>query len=224
LREIVADIREAGGDADYILADLSEATVCDHVYSQICDRWGHADIWVNNAGFAWYGFGEHIPWSLAERMIAVNTIAVARLTQLALGDMKARDRGHVINVGSIAGVIPSQGVAHYSATKAFVDAFSTSLHRETRGTGVNVSVVRAGAVATPFYERVLQHSEGRRIPVERFAVSAEKVAERIWALIQKPARLAYVPAGLWIVPWIELCFGWLMDRLGPRLLAAQSRD
>jgi short-subunit dehydrogenase len=140
-----------------------------------------------------------------------------------LSDMKRRARGHIINIGSIAGGIPSQGVALYSATKAFVDALTTSLYRELGGTKVKVSVVRSGPVATPFYDRVAEASAGLGIPVEWFAIGPEEVAEGVWRLIRRPTRVVYVPRALRLVPWFELTFGWLMDRAGPMLLKFQLR-
>jgi short-subunit dehydrogenase len=119
--------------------------------------------------------------------------------------------------------IPSQGVALYSATKSFVDAFTTGLHRELRGTGVRVSVVRAGAVATEFFDRVAGQFDRLQLPLKRWGVKPEVVAERVWGLLKRPVRVAYVPDVLRLVPWIELAFGWLMDRIGPLLLRRQPK-
>jgi len=147
---------------------------------------------------------------------------VVHLTLMALADMKARGRGHVINVSSVVGSLPNQGVAIYSATKAFVDAFSTALFRELRGTGVHVSVVRPGVVATEFYD-VITRASGLRVPVERLGVQPEAVAGRIVELLRRPRRLVYVPGWLRFVPWVEPMWGWLIDLLGPLLLRRQMR-
>jgi short-subunit dehydrogenase len=171
----------------------------------------------------WYGYSDEMPWETARQMIEVNIASLTKLTLLFLTEMKARGVGHIINIGSIAGSIPSQGVALYSATKAFVDALTTSLYRELTGTSVKVSVVRAGAVSTSFYEVASNSPSSPRIPVEWLAIRPEVVANRVWGLIQRPARIIYVPRFLRIVPWIELTFGWLMDRLGPLLLRAQLK-
>jgi len=114
-------------------------------------------------------------------------------------------------------------VALYSATKAFVDALTTSLYRELTGTNVKVSVVRAGAVATAFYDIASSSPSSPRIPVDWLAIQPETVANRVWDLIERPARIIYVPRILRIVPWIELNFGWLMDRIGPLLLRRQMK-
>ena len=136
--------------------------------------------------------------------------------------MRRRGRGHIINVGSISGSIPSQGIAVYSATKAFLDAFTTALYRETRDTRVRVSVVRAGPVRTEFGDIALQKENGRNVPTEKVGVSAGHVAKRIWGLLQRPRRVIYVPRWLGVVPWLELSFGWMEDLLGPLLLKRQK--
>jgi short-subunit dehydrogenase len=181
------------------------------------------DVLINNAGLGWYGYSEKMPWETARQLIEVNIASLTKLTLMFLSEMKERGEGHIINIGSIAGSIPSQGVALYSATKAFVDALTTSLYRELTGTHVNVSVVRAGAVSTSFYDVASSGPSSPRIPVDWLAIRPEAVADRVWDLIRKPTRIIYVPRILRIVPWIELTLGWLMDRIGPLLLKYQRK-
>lgn len=134
-----------------------------------------------------------------------------------------RGQGQIINIGSIAGSFPNQGVAIYSATKSFLDAFTTVLYRELRGTHIHVSVVRAGPVTTEFCETASLQEGGRHLPTEFMGVSAEKVAHRIWDLFRRPRKVIYVPGYLRITPWVEFSFGWLVDRLGPLLLKYRTR-
>jgi uncharacterized protein len=144
--------------------------------------------------------------------------ATTHLTSLFLPGMKERNRGHIINVGSISGSIPSQGIALYGATKSFLDNFTTALVRELRGTRVHASVVRAGPVQTEFGETALGLKNGGHVPTENVGVSADVVAGRIWKLLLRPRRVIYVPRWLQIVPWAELSFGWVIDLVGPLLL------
>jgi len=132
--------------------------------------------------------------------------------------MKARSSGHVVNIGSIAGCLPEQGVGVYGATKAFLDAFSTSLYRELRGTGVHVSAVRAGSVATEFQRAALERPGGGRVPAENLSIRPEQVAERVVRLLRHPRRQVFVPWYVRFAPWLEPLFGWAIDRLGPVLL------
>jgi short-subunit dehydrogenase len=187
------------------------------------DRFGSLDVLINNAGLGWYGFSDEMPWTVARQMIEVNITALTQLTLLFLPEMKKRKRGHIINVGSIVGSLPSQGVALYSGTKSFIDAFTTSLHRELKKTTVHASVIRAGPVATPFFQKTAQQPRSMIIPVERVSISPEVVARAIRRIIHNPRRYVYVPKMLRIIPWLELCFGWLMDRAGPLLLDYQHK-
>jgi hypothetical protein len=102
-----------------------------------------------------------------------------------------------------------------------VDSFTTSLHRELKGTNVHISLIKPGAVATPFFDTAAAGPGGRRIPVESMAISPEAVASKIIALIKKPKRVVYIPRFMRVVPWVEMSFGWLIDLLGPLLLRRQ---
>ena len=109
----------------------------------------------------------------------------------------------------------------YSGSKSFLDSFTTSLHRELRGSGVYASLVKPGPVRTEFFDANSGDGSGRRIPAERFAISAEQVAERIWGLVQRPRRVIYIPRVLTLSQWVEPAVGWLIDFLGPLLLRRQ---
>jgi short-subunit dehydrogenase len=218
LEDLAAEISQGGGRAYPIVADLTQESDRMRVYREITARWGEIDLLVNNAGLGWYGYGTDMPWKTAWQILQVNVEAVVQLTLEFLRTMRLRNAGHIINVGSISGSLPSQGVAIYGATKSFLDNFTTALYRELTGTHVHVSVVRAGPVRTEFGEAALSQENGGHIPTESVGVSADYVAWRIWKLMLHPRRVIYVPGWLRVVPWTELSFGWIIDRLGPLLL------
>lgn len=208
------EIESKGGKAQVIAADLG----CEADRVKVFEQVQTADVLINNAGIGWYGYFDQMSWETAREMLRVNIEATAHLTSLFLPTMKKRNRGHIINIGSISGSIPSQGIALYAASKSFMDAFTTALHRETHGTEVHVSVVRAGPVKSEFCKSALQRENGGHVPTERVGITSEHVAWHIWKLLIHPRRIIYVPRWLQIVPWIELGFGWLEDLIGPVLL------
>ena len=218
LLEVRAGITSAGGKAEIIAADLRSETERERVFEQV----GAADVLVNNAGFGWYGYYSDMSWTTAHEMLDTNVAATAHLTSLFLPGMRERNCGHIINVGSISGSIPSQGIALYGATKAFLDNFTTALVRELRGTRVHASVVRAGPVRTEFGEAALGRENGGHVPTEKVGVTSEVVAWEIWKLLLRPRRVIYVPRWLGIVPWAELSFGWIIDLMGPLLLKRRT--
>jgi hypothetical protein len=222
MQDLAQEIRDAGGQATVIPADLSDERQRKKVYNRVMSEFGHLDILINNAGFGWYGYTQDMPWTLTLDMLRVNISAVVQLTQMFLPAMSRRKSGHIINIGSVAGSIPSQGVALYSATKAFINAFTTSLFRELVDSGVSVSVLRAGPVTTEFFRTLNKRKSSLLDYVEHLGVSPQRVAATVWQLILHPKRKVYVPGWMGIIPFIEFAFGWIMDRIGPMDLKKQT--
>lgn len=218
LRELADRIRSQGGQALMVVADLTREDERVRVIDEVRAAWGRIDILINNAGFSWYGFGADMPWDVASRMIDLNVKAIVHFTLLVIRRMRAYNGGHVVNVSSIAGSFPQQGIMLYGASKAFMDSFSTSLFREMRGSNVHISLIKPGAVKTELFRVAENDPSSLAIPAEGLAVSVEKVVNGIWGLLNRPRRRVFVPGLLWFVPWIESCFGWFIDKLGPLLL------
>jgi short-subunit dehydrogenase len=218
LESLAGTIASAGSQAYIIPADLSDPGQRESVCAQVEEICPAPDVLVNSAGLGWYGYYSQMPWEIAQTMLQVNITAMAHLVHYFLPAMHHRRCGHIINIGSISGSLPNQGIAIYSASKASVDAFTTALYRELVGTPLCASVVRAGPVASEFYQAARALPGGRPVPAERFAVSPERVALAVWAVLQRPRRVVYVPAILCLSPWLETLFGRVIDRLGPLLL------
>lgn len=222
LEKLAAEIRTNGGKAEVLKADLKTESERERLFEEVERRFGNIDVLVNNAGFCWYGYGDEMAWGTAWEMLQVNVEAVVQLSLRFLGKMKRRNSGHIINIGSISGSIPSQGIALYGATKSFLDNFTSAIFRELTGTKVHISVVRAGPVRTEFGKAALSRENGGHVPTEKIGVKAEVVAECIWKLLLKPRKVAYVPDWLRLVPWAELSFGWIIDKIGPLLLKKEK--
>lgn len=214
LEALAAEIQAQGGCAQAVPTDLTRES--ERV--QLLHQAGEAQVLINNAGLGWYGYGAEMSWQTAWEILQVNVEAVVQLTLGFLRNMRRRGRGHIINIGSISGSLPSQGIAVYGASKSFLDNFTTALYRELNGSGVYISVVRAGPVKTEFSLAALRHERAFPLPTERLGIAAEAVAACVWDLLRRPRRVTYLPPWLRLVPWLELSFGWLIDRLGPLLL------
>jgi hypothetical protein len=218
LESLASTIALEGGQAAVIQADLTQENERIEAYSRIAKMDKPVEVLVNNAGIGWYGFTSHMPWQTAKDLLQVNIAAMVHFTLLTLNQMLERKTGFIINVGSISGSLPSQGVSVYGASKSFMDNFTTALHREVHPMGVHACVVRAGPVRTEFGSQAANRPHGFHLPTEHIGVSAETVAKAIIGLIHKPRRYIYVPGWLALTPLIENCFGWVIDRLGPLLL------
>jgi 3-hydroxy acid dehydrogenase / malonic semialdehyde reductase len=147
------------------------------------------DVLVNNAGLA-LGLqpAQGADLDEWEQMIDTNTRGLAVLTRLLLPGMVERGRGHVVNVGSVAGRYPYPGGNVYGATKAFVHQFSLNLRADLVGSGVRVTCVEPGMADTEFSLVRLQDAErGRAVYQGMQPLTAADVADAIlWALTRPP--------------------------------------
>jgi short-subunit dehydrogenase len=222
LSAIEREITEAGGEAFSIPADLSREAERVRVIEIIHSRFGAIDILINNAGFGWYGYGSDMSWEIADEMIRLNIGAVVHFSLLVLKEMQARNDGHIVNVSSIAANLPTQGIALYSGTKAFIDNFTISLFRELRGSRVKISVIKPGPVKTNFFTYARDKLKGLVIPAARFGISPLAVAKKIVALVLRPRKIAYIPRFFSLVPFVEFIFSRFIDLLGPLLLKKRT--
>ena len=223
LEELAGRIAEAGGESLVLEADLSIEAERARVIERTRSVWGAVDVLVNNAGIGWYGYAADMPWAVAHQMLQVNVSTVAHLTLLVLPEMRQRNAGHIINIGSIAGTMGAQGVALYGGTKSFLTSFSRAICREMHGSGVQVSLVQVGiAAGTEFYDSAVARPGSLRMPAGRGGVNPQKIARRVSALIRRPRKVVYVPWILGALAWVELLFGWVLDLAGPLHLRTES--
>ncbi|HEY8276187.1 MAG TPA: SDR family oxidoreductase [Methyloceanibacter sp.] len=146
-------VRAHGIRVEITSQDLSTIEGCAGIELAL-RRFGlHADVLVNNAGIMGSGFFQDEELERVQRIVDLNIRAVVDLTLRFLPGMITRRHGGVLNIGSMMGFMPVPYEATYAASKAFLISFSKSLSYETMGTGVTVSVIMPGAVATDLHAR-----------------------------------------------------------------------
>ncbi|GAC1413225.1 MAG: SDR family oxidoreductase [Mycobacterium sp.] len=140
---------EAGAEVKVLVADLAaeadRAKVADRLSAGV-------RVLVNNAGFGTSGEFWTAEFAVLQSQLDVNVAAVMQLTHAALPPMLAAHEGTVINVASVAGLLPGRAPT-YSASKAWVIAFSEGLANEVTGSGVGVHALCPGFVHTEFHAR-----------------------------------------------------------------------
>lgn len=132
--------------------DLSVPTSAAEIYREVTAQGIEVDLLINNAGFGEYGLIHEVSLESNQRMIQLNVVALAALTQSFLEPMVTRKRGTIINVASTAAFQPLPYMATYAATKAFVLSFTEALWAEYRHRGVRVLAVCPGATDTEFFD------------------------------------------------------------------------
>ena len=137
-----------GEGARVLKLDLTDEQSIDDCFNTITAEAGGIDILLNNAGYGSYGSLEEVPIEEARRQFEVNLFGLARLTQLVIPRMRSKRSGWILNVSSIGGVGASPYGSWYHATKFAVEGLTSALRQELSPFGVNVVVVRPGAIDT----------------------------------------------------------------------------
>jgi 3-hydroxy acid dehydrogenase/malonic semialdehyde reductase len=140
--------------------DVSDTTAVAALPGSLPEGWREVDILVNNAGLA-LGLSPAYQADLAEwdTMVATNVTGLIHVTHALLPAMVERNRGLVINLGSIAGDYPYPGGHVYGATKAFVLQFSLNLKSDLVGTNVRVSNIEPGLCGGTEFSQVRFHGD-----------------------------------------------------------------
>lgn len=175
-----------------IVCDLGEPGAAERAAAEA----GAVDVLVNNAGVGWAG--PLVATPDVERLLAVDLVAPVLLARALVPGMVERGRGRVVSVASIAGYVGPRHEAVYAAAKGGLVAFGEALRYELAGSGVGVTTVVPGVVATPFFER-----RGR--PYDRAwprPIRAERVAEALVDAIENDRDEVFVPG--WLGPVARL--------------------
>lgn len=184
-------LADALGDAVHpLVLDVRERGAVERAIGGLTGALAAIDVLVNSAGLA-RGLAPAQAANLDDwdEMVDTNVKGLAYVTRAVLPGMVARGRGHVINVGSVAGSYPYPGANAYGGTKAFVEQFSLSLRADLHGSGVRVTNVEPGMVETEFSQVRYHGDEARAAAVYRGTapLTGDDIAECIaWCAALPP--------------------------------------
>jgi len=209
---------------EVLALDLSELGAGKRLHDECAKRNIEIELLVNNAGSGLFGESVELPVDRVEAMLCLNVIALTELSSLFGRDMKARGKGRILNVASLAGLGSMPYFASYGATKSYVLSYSLALRAELKPYGVGVSCVLPGYIRTGFDGNAGIESRKYRAFSDRNAMDAEAVARRGLAALARGRGYAIAGAsnklsafGMALIPASRLPF--LMKPFLDRLVA-----
>ena len=206
---------EMGESARGSALDVRDEAACRGLADSI-GRTASLDLWVNNAGVFFPG----PPWEQSaetrQLMLDVNVTGLMNGTIAALGPMRAAGRGHVVNIVSLAGIVPAPGEVAYSASKNAAMAFTLGTLFDLRRTGtrrIHLSAVCPDGIWTPMLEDKLDDVDSAPSFSGRL-LTAEEVADQVGKLTARPRPILIVPR--WRGPMLRIAN--LFPRVAIRVL------
>lgn len=182
---LAEQIREQGNECIYVHCDISKPAEVQKMVSETVNQFGHLDIAYNNAGIEGeMGFTADVSEENFDRVIGINLKGVWACMKYEIPEMLKNNKGVIVNCSSIAGVIGSQGLPVYVASKHGVNGLTKNAALEYASQGIRVNSVCPAGVNTPMLDRIVETSPGLKDqmnamhPIGRVA-QPEEIAEAV---------------------------------------------
>jgi short-subunit dehydrogenase len=179
LEEVAAQVARTGRRALAVPCDVSDLAQVEELSRRTDEAFGRCDVLVNNAGVPGGGPFATLTMDQIERIARTNYLGVLYCTKVFLPMMLSAGRGHVVNVASLAGRFAVPGSSVYSSTKHAVVAFSEALYYELAPSGIVVTAINPGLVATEGFPHRDAVRAGRKV------MSPDEVARLIVRVVKE---------------------------------------
>lgn len=192
LQQFADDMRRTGAEVYTLTFDVRSLDSCRRALDSLPEEWKEIDVLINNAGLA-LGLepefeGDVVDW---ETMIDTNIKGLLYMTRLVVPGMVSRNRGHIVNIGSVAGDAAYAGGNVYCATKAAVKLITDGLRIDLADTAVRSTTIKPGLVETDF-SRVRFHGDEQRADNVYKGIqplTGEDIADVVLYAVQAPRHV-----------------------------------
>lgn len=182
--EVVNTIKEAGGEATAIKADVSDIKEAKNLVREAVYTYGQLDVLVNNAGIVKDEFVLMMSEETIDKCLDLNIKGYLYCTQQAVLKMFSKKQGVIINVSSVSSKLAVPGQSVYSSTKGAINSMTATMAKELAPYGIRVNAVAPGFIETDMIQQLPEDKREeylKDIPLKRFG-TAEEVAEMVTML------------------------------------------
>lgn len=165
----------------HIPTDVTKPEMVEAAVAEILRQETHIDVLINNAGFGVSGAVEFTEAAAAKKQFEVNFFGMVNMCHAVLPVMRAAGRGRIVNLSSVAGVVPIPFQTYYSASKAAINSYTMALANEVKPFGLEVCAVMPGDIRTGF---TAAREKVRR--ATRSIRAASAAALPVWSMTSRP--------------------------------------
>lgn len=180
-REVVSEIRDSGGQALPVQADVSDPGAVEAMFANASEQLGPISVLVNNAGITADNLLLRMTAADWNKVIATNLNSAFLCTKAALKAMLKARWGRIISIASVAGIAGNPGQANYAASKAGVIGFTKSVAKEVGSRGITANVVAPGYITTDMTNALAE--ETRQAALGSIALGRFGLAEEVAAVV-----------------------------------------
>lgn len=185
LDEVLTLLREAGGQADGMVADSASADDIRQVFQRADQALGGLDILINCAAIKAEGIGD-MPDEEWRYVIETNVMGYLAATKEALNRMQPQGKGHIVLIGSMSADVREEGSSVYVATKSAIQGFAGSLRKEVNAKGIKVSLIEPGAAGSDM--QPTSPDEEREAQEKGDMLKAEDIAASVYYVLTQAQR------------------------------------
>jgi NAD(P)-dependent dehydrogenase (short-subunit alcohol dehydrogenase family) len=154
--DVAAAIQQRGGNAEALTIDVTDEAQAERVTARTLELWGRVDVLVNNAASFHYKRVDEATRTDWEKVLSVNVIGTSLCSKYAAAAMSKRNRGAIVNVASINGLIAMPNWMTYNASKAAVVEISKSMAMDLASYNIRVNCLCPGITSTPALMRAME--------------------------------------------------------------------
>ena len=186
-QEVVAAVQAAGGKAEALQADVTDAAAVTAAVDRIIDSRGRIDVLVNNAGIVRDNLLGMLEDEDIRAVLDTNVVGVFNVTRAVVRHMISKRSGRIVNLSSVAGDKAGRGQSNYAASKGAINAFTKAMAVELASRKITVNCVAPGVIETEMSQQVRDLADDQikaRILLRRYG-QAQDVAHAVWFLASR---------------------------------------
>ena len=193
--QTVAEIKQAGGDAIFVEADLREEADVQRVVKETLDAFGKINILFNNAGIMWFGSVTEETAENFDNVYRINTRHLFLMSKHCVPEMIKQGGGSIINMGSVTAFKTSSGLAAYAAAKGANTSLTRTMALDLAPHNIRVNTIVPGTIDTPIVHRFLDDMDEGAVFYQRYSPADSEDGFEIIEDLQMGAKIANILAG-----------------------------